>query len=400
MNIIQQYSNKEVSFRYNGKNLHFFLSQALFSSFDIDRGSRLLLKTLVKPPRQIPEDAKVLDMGCGTGVLGISLKTAFPLYSITMQDRDALAAYFAGENAKRNGLKNIPVVTGLAFQNLREDTFDLIVSNLPAKAGAPVLREFLAKTLAFLSPEGLCAVVVVNPIADFVKETIENLGGAITYSEENRDYSVFHFTGIHTNFSPADREFSLAPYIRNTQDFKAEGITYTLKTAYNIPGFDTVPYDSLLTVYAAEKRMISGNIFVWNPGQGHIPLILLSADSSRVQNLTLASGDSLQLEVSLENCRNFFPGIPVETSTAPDIFTALERRNYDSFIINQAAPENRKILPSIIDTVFHAAAESGTLVLTGKSAILSEISRDHHGWKLAGSKKYRGFRILILKKGK
>lgn len=398
MNIIQHYSNKEVSFRYKGKNLHFFLSQALFSSFDIDRGSRLLLKTLVNPPRRIPDNAKVLDIGCGTGVIGIALKSAFPSCTITMQDRDALAAYFAKENAKRNGLRDITVLTGLAFQNLQEETFDLIVSNLPAKAGAPVLQEFLAKAISFLSAEGLCAVVVVNPLADFIKETIEDLGGSIIYREENRDYSVFHFTGKCETCSPAEREFFLTPYLRTTQDFKAERISYTLKTAYTIPGFDTVPYGSLLTVHAAGKGIINGHVFLWNPGQGHIPLIHLSANSSKVRKLTLASRDSLQLEVTSENCRESFPGIPVETSKAPDIFTAMEGKQYDSFIINQTAPDDRKILPAVLSTVFQTAAESGTLVITGKSSILAGISKDHHGWKLTGSRKYRGFRILILQK--
>ena len=38
--------NKETEYYYSGSNLKFSLSHALFSSYEIDSGSRLLLKTL------------------------------------------------------------------------------------------------------------------------------------------------------------------------------------------------------------------------------------------------------------------------------------------------------------------------------------------------------------------
>ncbi len=400
MNLIHRYSNKEVSFRYNGKNLYFFLSQSLFSSFDIDRGSRLLLKTLVKPDHPIPEEARVLDIGCGTGVIGISLKAAFPSFKVTMQDRDALAVYFTGENARRNSIDNVILRTGLAFQNLPGKSYDLIVSNLPAKAGAPVLKEFISKALAFLSGNGLCAVVVVSPLKAFIGKTVKETGGEIVFSEDTADYSVFHFVRKAGALYEGSRDFSLIPYIRTRENFKAENIGYSLETAYNLPGFDTLPYDALLTAYLAGTVNLSGNIFFWNPGQGHIPMIILSKSRSRAESITLASRDTLQLEISALNCEESNPGIPVKTFAEPDLLAAAGAGIYEGYVINLTGSGERKLLPALLSEVLKSASDGGILAITGKSSILSEISGEHRGWKLKGSKKYRGFRILIFKKGK
>ena len=56
-----------------GERLFFDLSHALFSSFKIDDGSRLLMKTLAKQVN-LAEVNSLIDVGCGVGTLGLALK--------------------------------------------------------------------------------------------------------------------------------------------------------------------------------------------------------------------------------------------------------------------------------------------------------------------------------------
>ncbi len=397
MKTVQRYSNKEVSFRYKGKSLYFFLSQALFSSFEIDRGSRMLLKTLVNPLIPFSPGDSVLDIGCGTGVLGISLKAAYPDIQVTMQDRDALAVHFASVNSRRNGV-DAEVTAGLAFQNLETGEYDLIVSNIPAKAGAPVIADFIANSLSALSEKGYCAVVIVSTLTHFLEKTILDLGGRIILKEETRDYSVFHFTETEYSNSKDKKRFSLDPYIRDRHSFKAGTISYRLETVYNLPGFDTVPYDALIVHHASISVKRPVDIFMWNPGQGHIPLILLSGLSRNPDKLILASRDILELEISYKNCKNRFPELDTETRPAPDFLSSLDGIIHSMYVINICKSGERKILPEVMESVLPLTAPRGKVVITGKSSALSEISKGHRGWKQIGSKKYRSFRILIFQK--
>ena len=65
------YYKKEVTLRIGGRGLVFRVSQTLFSSFGIDAGTELLLRTL---HREGGKFRKVLDLGCGYGPIGIALK--------------------------------------------------------------------------------------------------------------------------------------------------------------------------------------------------------------------------------------------------------------------------------------------------------------------------------------
>ena len=125
------------------QELRLALSQSLFSSFDVDVGTRLLLKTIAKEV-DLQAVQSALDVGCGVGTLGLAVKKAAPHIALTVQDRDALAVAFTQMNARRNKIGGVTAVAGLAFQYI-SGSFDLILSNLPGKAGEPVLRHMLAQ---------------------------------------------------------------------------------------------------------------------------------------------------------------------------------------------------------------------------------------------------------------
>ena len=73
------YYKKTLKFRAWKQEFLFRVSQDLFSSFDIDKGTRLLLRTVLEAGYEYDS---VLDMGCGYGPLGLIVKKLRPLWPI------------------------------------------------------------------------------------------------------------------------------------------------------------------------------------------------------------------------------------------------------------------------------------------------------------------------------
>src|SRR5262245_36132668 len=90
---------------------------------------------------------RILDLGCGSGVLGIAAARLLPLAEIFAVDNDPIATEVARANAHRNrtGTRlRILTVTGFAHPKLRRaQPFDLVLANILPKAVlrlAPVMH--------------------------------------------------------------------------------------------------------------------------------------------------------------------------------------------------------------------------------------------------------------------
>lgn len=400
---VRHYSNKEVPFRFHGEDLSFFLSQGLFSSYSIDKGSELLLK-LIAQKGLAAGASSCLDAGCGVGVLGISLKKKYPGMELLLQDRDALAVHFSEENGKHNRLSpGFAVAGGLALEGLAGRRFDLIVSNWPAKAGEPVLRSFFHTAPLFSSA---LAMVIVSPLKEEARAFASEAGWSIIHREETRNYFAFSAehpgpgeTGQAGQAGQAPE--TLEPYNRGR--FSCED--YQLETVYGLPGFDTLPYQLKLLREEAESILTSlgsleGGTLIHNPGQGHIPAILLTAakrhDLFLPSPVELESRDRLQLlnsarylqERGRSDIRLLHDPSPLDDPKQAES-TALAVMDVDHVpgtSLDQDCWEwaGKRICPG------------GKLVFTGPSSKLSALSTGAPGFALRGSRKYHGYRILIF----
>lgn len=73
---------------------------------------------------------KILDLGCGSGVIGLTLKHFFPDSLVTLVDISEEALEVALENAKSLGL-DVRFIKSDWFSNVPIDKYDVIVSNPP-----------------------------------------------------------------------------------------------------------------------------------------------------------------------------------------------------------------------------------------------------------------------------
>jgi release factor glutamine methyltransferase len=88
----------------------------------------------------LPPPARILDMGTGSGVIGLSLAHAFPATHATLADISPDALALAQENAAKTALPDgrARFILSDLFQNLTGGPFNLIVANLPYIAAAEV----------------------------------------------------------------------------------------------------------------------------------------------------------------------------------------------------------------------------------------------------------------------
>ena len=113
-----------------GKRYEFITSRGVFSAKKVDKGTRILVENMV-----LPEEGRLLDMGCGIGIVGIAAARERPGLEVVMTDINQRAVDLSRLNAKRNKVTNISVHDGFLYEPLGDTKFNTIVSNPPISAG-------------------------------------------------------------------------------------------------------------------------------------------------------------------------------------------------------------------------------------------------------------------------
>ncbi len=135
----------------------------------------------------LPDGASILDMGTGSGCLGLALAHDFPTARVTLADISAEALVLARENATHTGVVDaagtIEFIETDLFGAIPGDAgFDLIAANLPyvpadeplarelahdpalalfgGKDGLDVIRRFIPEAAARLNPGGWLALEI------------------------------------------------------------------------------------------------------------------------------------------------------------------------------------------------------------------------------------------------
>lgn len=122
--------------RYDNIDMTVCAQGGVFSSINLDIGTRELLAVLDQTPR----DAKhIIDLGCGTGILATAIAKLRPSAAVIASDQSAAAVDSARETVAANNLgEHIAVVRDDALSTQPDATADLILFNPPFHSGAAV----------------------------------------------------------------------------------------------------------------------------------------------------------------------------------------------------------------------------------------------------------------------
>lgn len=294
--LLDLYHKKTLRPRWGPRTLEVQLPTTGFSSFQIDRGTTALLRQVATTQ---PKWVHVLDLGCGYGPICLHLAATGIAANVHGIDRDALAAAYARRNADANGLGDITASGGLAYEDVGTERYDAILSNLPAKAGPPVHRYILHGAATHLRAGGELWIVVVAPLAEPVAEVLSHPHIDILARIDRKEHAIFRcaFSG--------EIDTDPHPYVRAAGEFRWRRHTYRATSVYGLPEFDTLSWNTELLLVAAADALTQHKVSraaVWNPGQGHLPL-LLARLGRRIEAMELLSRDLLSLRAAEGNLR-------------------------------------------------------------------------------------------------
>ncbi|MCL2374636.1 MAG: class I SAM-dependent methyltransferase [Treponema sp.] len=447
---IGAFRNREVSFQYRARAYEFSLSLELFSSAGIDTGSRLLLKFFsdfldrrgrlaagqhlagrhfADLPAVDRPIYSVLDSGCGVGVLGICAAGALSdlpgavSVHVRAQDRDELARAFTEHNARRNGLsaENLrayaePLLAGTppGSASAGGDGWDFILANIPAKAGKPVLKDFIRRSAALLNKDGLVFLVAVHTLAEFFRSCIAAAGAPLIAEETGSGHTVFAYRPTKPAADPTpvsivfDETFPRAYpfYIRNQSRYEMEGISYRMDTVHGAPDFDSpsgaiqaaVKLAAKLDLVSKLRGTEAAALHIHDSGQGHFALWLAHCLGGGNFRWVLSGRNAL----ALANARSALMQAKAAISGAPAIIPAADIFSDRARIAAAAGggfeltgffPE--KAADAAWEGLTHLAAPGGFIIASMASAEAERFDRKKPPrWRRLGDIKRKGFRAL------
>lgn len=302
---LEPYHKKLLPFRVGKHDLQVAVSQELFSSHDVDKGTRLLIRSLLR--LETRPWGRVLDVGCGYGPLGLAMKADEPGRTVHMTDRDALAVLFAADNAARNGFGPAGTESygSLVYDEVRTDPFDLVVSNVPGKGSEELYRHWLLGAAGHLREGGTVGVVIVSPLAPVLTSILEGFPGAsVTFREDYSSHTVLHY-GFDDPPAAARRfgsgeAFGSGIFDRSVEEFSVRGLRYGLRTVHGLAEFDNLTFSTDLVLgLLREARGTVERIVSFNPGQGHVPVAAWKRFEA--SSIVLVDRDLLALRTSRAN---------------------------------------------------------------------------------------------------
>ncbi|HXQ47724.1 MAG TPA: methyltransferase [Caulobacteraceae bacterium] len=155
----------------------------LFARWGPDAGTLAMLSRVSFQP----ED-KVLDLGCGYGVVGlVAAKTIGP-ERVVMSDIDPLAIETARRNLAANGIAGATLVLSDGFDDITDAGFTKILSNPPYHADFAVPKRFIEKGFNRLALGG--AMVMVTRRELWYRRKFEAIFGGVKVFEID-GYFVF-----------------------------------------------------------------------------------------------------------------------------------------------------------------------------------------------------------------
>lgn len=174
---------KIIQTNIKGQELTIETQPGLFSPEHIDYGTLAMLSAVEFQPGM-----RVLDLGCGCGVVGVLAARICGAGNVVMADVSPEAVLTAQNNAAANGVEDVKCICSDGFRQLDEAGFDLILSNPPYQTDFAVAKHFIEKGFNRLKLGG--RMVMVTKRLDWYRNKLKAVFGGVRVREID-GYFVF-----------------------------------------------------------------------------------------------------------------------------------------------------------------------------------------------------------------
>lgn len=164
-----------------------FTRPGVFSWQHLDEGTLVLLQHL-----HLATDARVLDLGCGAGVLGVSAAVASPGRHVRLVDADSDAVRCVQQTLTTWQVGNATACVSDVAESVLDEQFDAVIANPPFHVGAhtalAVPRQFMRDAWTVLRPGGTLQLVANRTLP--YERVLEELFGNVTTVHDGRQFKV------------------------------------------------------------------------------------------------------------------------------------------------------------------------------------------------------------------
>ena len=168
-------------------------NEEVFSPTAVDKGTRAMLSFV-----EFKEGDKVLDLGCGCGVVGILVAKRIGAENVVMCDVSENAVQLSKQNAVANGVDGVTIRLSDGLRDISENGFTLILSNPPYHTDFAVAKEFIEDGFKKLALGG--KMIMVTKRLDWYRNKLSSVFGGVTVREKD-GYYVF-FAEKRGNYKP------------------------------------------------------------------------------------------------------------------------------------------------------------------------------------------------------
>ncbi len=166
-----------------GTELKLETSEAVFSPSAVDCGTLAMLSQI-----DFKAEDKVLDLGCGYGVVGILAAKQIGFEQVVMCDISEEAVQLSAENAATNGVPNIRILVSDGLSGIPDRDFSLILSNPPYHTDFSVAKHFIEEGYSHLKTGG--RMIMVTKRLLWYKNKLTSVFGGVQV-KETEGYYVF-----------------------------------------------------------------------------------------------------------------------------------------------------------------------------------------------------------------
>ena len=390
---------RRVQYRYRKRVFQFDLSQSLFSSAGVDNGTNLLLAMIAEELE--PDDyARVVDLGSGTGTLGIPLAGTASADLVAI-DRDARAVAFTERNARTNGIERVQALNALTLADDAAEERELVVSNLPAKAGEPVIRMLVTQLARRATAAGgTAAVVIVKPLAKLLVTILDDLHASIVAERRTANHAAAIFTCSVAPEEPESDQSDLdlpASFLRTTATFQGPKKRYEMRTAYNLPEFDGLSYRTALAFDLLTEHKPGGRALLYGCGQGHVAVGLGQRGGHSLE-LALADRDLLALRVAGANlASNGTSAADAITVATPGVLASRFEPGSFAWVVVDDDPAAGSRWNEEVASLADLLDDAGRLLVISRSTTVSRLQRlAGRRLRQVSERRMHGFRASLL----